>query len=402
MNDMSTSTKFHNTTFTVDEIDIDTKRPHVDSQSNHVDLFVKQIKLKESKNQDDKHGSKFNFKSPIINHNKTMKIKQRVLTPFFQNPMNDVKRNLNQLNLSMIASPEESKAIPEIVVTEFFDENNNEVGFENLENMNGQHFFKNNDKQDGDSKKNKFHSNHQQSHILKKTKFNIKSLPCCTEKCDCCNKTILKMNENRIFVSNSVNANLAVDEFVLKNNERKNFDEDSMKYMEPGNSRIDHMNENQEYETFPKILDSYDNDYYLMNEFLSKNTPVKKSLKIPEVKENEYFYFYCSAEKYKEINQKRLIKLEPMIINGQLKNALTLLTLPPSSSDLSILNELFEKNTPLDLKRIETYVMIKKDSIEKHAEHLIRLNDNKFLFMRSIILQGKFPKDWLKSASKSC
>ena len=89
-----------------------------------------------------------------------------------------------------------------------------------------------------------------------------------------------------------------------------------------------------------------------------------------------------------------------MLIEGQLKKALVLLTLAPESDDLLILNELFERNTPIDLKRIECFIRIKRDIIERHAEHLVMVNENKYLFKRSIILQGQLPSNWMKSRAK--
>lgn len=206
----------------------------------------------------------------------------------------------------------------------------------------------------------------------------------------------MKIGEDRLFVSNSVHANLAVDEFPSTTEKSKNFDDDSLGYLEPRKHNECSILHNK---ISTEIKNSYDNDYYLMNEFVTKEKPELKdeTLKSENSKKFEYFYFYCSAEKYLEISEKRQINLEPMIINGELKNALTLLSLPPESSDLSILNELFEKNTPIDLKRVESYIMIRRDHIEKHAQHLVQVNENKFLFKRAIILEGKFPKNWLKS-----
>ena len=217
--------------------------------------------------------------------------------------------------------------------------------------------------------------------------IDIKPIPCTSpSKCQCCNKSIMKLTEtNRVFVSSSVKANLAIDEFPTEKSLKK-FDIDSLTYLEPVN--------NEPIESTPTEIDSYDNDYYLMNDFLSSKQKEK-----PIEKKSEYFYYYCSLDKYKEINQKRLIKQEPMIIEGELKNALTLLTLSPESSDLSILNELFERNTPIDLHRIESYIMIKRAILEKYSDYLVKVNENKYLFKRSIILEGKFPKKWMKTES---
>ncbi len=208
----------------------------------------------------------------------------------------------------------------------------------------------------------------------------------------------MKIGENRIFVSNSVQANLAVDEFEGKGKTaEKNVD--SINFLETKK----HANCASQEEG---AVDSYDNDYYFMNELLSKekqpdfadDDETLKSVEKPKI--NEYFYFYCSAERYLEINRKRLIKTEPMIIDGEIKNALVLLAVGPETSDIKILNELFEKNTPIDLKRIECYIMIRRDNIEKHNVHLIQVNQNKFLFKRSIILQGTFPKNCMKVKAK--
>ncbi len=207
----------------------------------------------------------------------------------------------------------------------------------------------------------------------------------------------MKIDERRVFVSNSVQANLAIDEFEMSGSDK--FDKDSLAYQGPVNNmlkaKVSDKNLNESY----CGVDSYDNDYYLMNEFLSqKRTETLKET--CETSKSEYFYFYCSGQRYKEINEKHLIKQEPMLIEGQLKKALVLLTLAPESDDLLILNELFERNTPIDLKRIECFIRIKRDIIERHAEHLVMVNENKYLFKRSIILQGQLPSNWMKSRAK--
>lgn len=198
----------------------------------------------------------------------------------------------------------------------------------------------------------------------------------------------MKLNENRLFVSNSVNANLAVVDFENDQEESCN---DSLHYFDTREGSREIKND-----IFTDVPDSYDNDYYLMNEFLSQG---QKNAQIPTQVisniQNENFYFYCSPDKYSEINKKRQIKLETMIIDGELKSAVTLLTIPPDSSDITILNELFEKNTPIDINRIKCYIMIKRKSLEQHLKHLVKINDNKYLFKRSIILQGQFPRNWL-------
>jgi len=199
----------------------------------------------------------------------------------------------------------------------------------------------------------------------------------------------MKIGENKIFVSNSVQANLAVDEFESKEEPIEN-NNDSIAY-----SLANKLNDQIE-----EPVESYDNDYYFMNDLLSNKKLNEfaddETMKSVE-KTNEYFFIYCSTEKYLEINRKRLIKTEPMIIGDEIKNALVLLTVGPETNDIKILNELFEKNTPIDVKRIECYIMIKKENIVKHAEHLIKVNQNKYLFRRSIILQGTFPKNCIKA-----
>lgn len=357
------STNFLNNTFNVDEIDIDTKRPRVEQSTPQLDFCVKQIKLKETRFS---QNQKINFNTPpnSAKNNNPMRIKQRVLTPYQQDLTKLERNNFRNLNLSTIVSSGEARMIPDIVVTEFLDDENADFIGEDKEN-------------------------HRQV-IKKDIKLNCKSTvrikpappnPSCQDKCQCCNKSVMKIGEDKIFVSNSVQANLAIDEFSVKTHEI-NFEADSLSYLgAPPNQN--------------PSPDSYDNDYYLMNEFISKEKPKPETV-VPV----KYFYFYCTAEKYAEISRKRLIKLEPMLIDGELKNAITLLTIPPTSSDLCLLNEIFERNTAIDLKRIESYIMIKRDNIEKHGEHLVKVNENKFLFKKSIILQGDFPKNWMKAKSK--
>lgn len=371
MNNMSTSTNFHNTTFTVDEIDIDTKRPRVDQSS---DFYVKQIKLKETRFTQNTNSTPITTKNATKNTT-PMRIKQRVLTPYKQDSSRfEHGQFRTNLNLSTIVSSGECRMIPDIVVTEFMDEeccSDLMVG-EDKENMKEIVMKK-------DVRLNKRNA----------VRIKPASNHSCSDKCQCCNKSVMKIGEDRLFVSNSVHANLAVDEFSAqqKTLEKKNFDADSLPY-------LDHQPADNP--------DSYDNDYYLMNELISKPDTQKnpKPEVVPVPKPVDYFYFYCSAEKYSEICRKRLIKLEPMLIDGQLKNALTLLTISPESNDLCLLNEMFERNSPIDLKRIESYVMIRRDMLERHSEHLVRVNENKWLFKRSIILQGDMPKNWMKVKSK--
>lgn len=141
MNDISSSTNFLNNTFVVDEIDIDTKRPHID---NHIDMFVRQIKVKETRvnqNESEKLKNKSNWKSPTGN---VMRIKQRVLTPFHHNLSKSSHRNFANLDLSTIVSPCEARTIPEIIVTEFLDENNNEINDKENCFVNDSYSFKGN------------------------------------------------------------------------------------------------------------------------------------------------------------------------------------------------------------------------------------------------------------------
>ncbi len=128
---ISTSTNFQNNTFTVDEIDIDTKRPQV----NNFDFSVKQIKLKETRiNQIEIQNSntqKASWKTPnSVNSNIPLRIKQRVLTPYRQDISKFEKRDFFNLNLSTIVSSGEPRMIPDIIITEFLDENK-----ENLNSM---------------------------------------------------------------------------------------------------------------------------------------------------------------------------------------------------------------------------------------------------------------------------
>jgi hypothetical protein len=121
---ISTSTNFQNNTFTVDEIDIDTKRPQV----NNFDFSVKQIKLKETRiNQIEVQNSntqKASWKTPnSANSNIPLRIKQRVLTPYRQDVSKLEKRDFFNLNLSTIVSSGEPRMIPDIIITEFLDEN---------------------------------------------------------------------------------------------------------------------------------------------------------------------------------------------------------------------------------------------------------------------------------------
>ncbi len=121
---ISTSSHFQNNTFTVDEIDIDTKRPQV----TNFEFSVKQIKLKETRiNQIEvqrSNGDRSNWKTPnSTNSNIPLRIKQRVLTPYRQEMSKIEKKSLFNLNLSTIVSSGEPRMIPDIIITEFLDEN---------------------------------------------------------------------------------------------------------------------------------------------------------------------------------------------------------------------------------------------------------------------------------------
>ncbi len=141
MNNLSTSTKLHNATFLVGEIDIDTKRPQVIDCSSH-DLLVKQIKVRDSRipvSQSCKQPPNWQ-RTPTASSIHAMKIKQRVLTPFQQ------RIDFNRLDISRIASvpANEMRQIPEIVITEFLDENNNQFEYEACKENNQEESFSGN------------------------------------------------------------------------------------------------------------------------------------------------------------------------------------------------------------------------------------------------------------------
>jgi hypothetical protein len=118
-----------NSTFIVDEIDIDTKRPHIDTiSSNNVEILVKQIKVRETRFHQGLDSTKWH--TPRVQA--ALKIKQRVLTPFHHDWS---KLDTTRVSSSTMVSSG-TKIIPDIVVTEFLDLNNNELSFTNKENLN--------------------------------------------------------------------------------------------------------------------------------------------------------------------------------------------------------------------------------------------------------------------------
>ena len=121
-----------NNTFIVDEIDIDTKRPHIETiPSNNVEILVKQIKVRETRFHQCESDNSTTPKWHTPRVQTALKIKQRVLTPFHHDWS---KLDTTRVSSSTMVSSG-TKIIPDIVVTEFLDLNNNELSFTNKENL---------------------------------------------------------------------------------------------------------------------------------------------------------------------------------------------------------------------------------------------------------------------------
>ena len=113
------------------------------------------------------------------------------------------------------------------------------------------------------------------------------------------------------------------------------------------------------------------------------------------------YYLYVSWENCREIFLKRCIDLEPLFWENNLINGIVLLTLPPESEDSTLLNQLYGSNCPLDSNRIECFIKIKREVLDKNEKYLIKLDKFKFAFTKRILFGLKFPKHEFRSNFKS-
>ena len=518
LKEINVKSKTLNSTFIVDEIDIDTKRPIIDNsaKSNRIEMEdYRGNMLSNRSNEFDSQRVNRQFlkdgKFCIVE--KSLQIKQRYITPLAKRDQPDKRAWTDPGKQNDTPFIQRTHLIPKIIVSDFSDSeaktenklepdikslsldhdkeqssipvenefnkinriNQMKLKFQHENMMNSQllknlekekmaklanldnYFNKTNNEQSKENTKtpvkidqmqinNKnFTSNELKANfnMNKRSKIKIKTLPC-ESKCKCCDKSVIKYNEEKLFVSNSKNANINIDEFgqsvieqdsIFINNYKNDHEEDN------SDANFDFNNNQESFENKNFYLnqmndedEGHDNDYYFIRpENIMKNTVVQKidevdqklestetldstfnaHQSIPELAttktlitkvtltkpavvpisiEEPFLYLYVDSSKYSEIFNKRLIDLEPMIINDELKSAITLLTVSPENDDLTILNELYDKNVPIERKKVQCYIRFHKEVFSNHAEHLIKVNEKKFLFKRAIILKGNFPK----------
>lgn len=108
--------------------------------------------------------------------------------------------------------------------------------------------------------------------------------------------------------------------------------------------------------------------------------------------QSDYFYLYVSGEKCNEIFTKGKIGLEKIFHNGSIIEAILLLTLPPSSSDIELLFELYGPNVPFDKFRVQCCIKLNRAIFEKNTKYLIKVGETKYLCTKRVEFGSKFPK----------
>ena len=106
----------------------------------------------------------------------------------------------------------------------------------------------------------------------------------------------------------------------------------------------------------------------------------------------ENYFLYVSFEKFQNIFKKRCIDLETFFYNSNLINGIIFLTLPPESNDLILLKHLYGSNALIDLSRIEGVIKLKRNILERNKKHLIKLDKFKYAFTKRIVFGRNFPK----------
>lgn len=112
---------------------------------------------------------------------------------------------------------------------------------------------------------------------------------------------------------------------------------------------------------------------------------------------DEYLYLYMSSEKYAKIFERRFIELDRLIHHGKFISAILLTSLPPVKSDLELLSELYGANVILDRRSVQCYIKLRKEILESFKNALIKIGENKYLFMKNICFTTSFPKHEFRS-----
>lgn len=107
----------------------------------------------------------------------------------------------------------------------------------------------------------------------------------------------------------------------------------------------------------------------------------------------EYYFLYLSYEKFKNIYNKRCIDLDQFIHNNIIFNGILFLTLPPETSNLTLLGQLDYSNNHVDIdsKRIACVIKLRRSILDKNKKCIIKLTEFKYVFTKRIVIGQKFP-----------
>ncbi len=130
-----------------------------------------------------------------------------------------------------------------------------------------------------------------------------------------------------------------------------------------------------------------------------KETAVKNQIvnEIPKLvdtkpKEDIYLYFYSNSDKYTKIFEKRTIEMEKLIHDDKIIDAILLITVPPVSTDMEILKELYGSNALIDRKIVQCVIKFRREILESYKNCLVKISDTKYLFLKNISFSNTFPK----------
>lgn len=125
---------------------------------------------------------------------------------------------------------------------------------------------------------------------------------------------------------------------------------------------------------------------------VKKDHPVGGIPPSVELEDFKFYYFYCSGVKCQEIFNKRCIALEKVFYEGRPMNGIVLLTLPPGSSDNDLLLEIYGSCVPYERTRVECCIKFRREILDKSKQHLTRISPHKFICKKRIEFSTKFPK----------
>lgn len=98
----------------------------------------------------------------------------------------------------------------------------------------------------------------------------------------------------------------------------------------------------------------------------------------------DYLFYYTDSMNLIKIFKNRRIELEPMFHDKKLVNGIILVRTKPNESDSRILMDYYGPCVPINQTRIQSYIQFKYQCLNKSNNNLIKINDNKYLCLKSI------------------